>query len=82
MSTPQTDFTVLSDNRYFALNYKGIARVKYWAGIYIGFAKAWFRLWKTLRKKECFYGPFKGEFGHFLTHNLPFLAYLHSRGVK
>lgn len=82
MSAPQTDFTVLSDNRYFARNYKGIARLRYWLGIYIGFAKTWIKLWKTLRRKECYYGPFKGEFGHFLAHNLPFLAYLHSKGVK
>ncbi len=82
MITEHKDFTVLSDNRHFARNYKGIARVKYWISIYIGFTKAWFRLWKTLRKKECYYGPFKGEFGHFLSHNLPFLSYLHSRGVK
>jgi hypothetical protein len=38
--------------------------------------------WKALRTKECYYGPFKGEFGHFLLHNLPFLSRLHARGVK
>lgn len=37
---------------------------------------------KALKYKECFYGPFKGEFGHFLLHNLPFLVHLHKRGVK
>lgn len=37
---------------------------------------------KTLNDKECFYGPFKGEFGHFLLHNLPFLMHLHQQGVK
>ncbi len=36
---------------------------------------------ETLRKKVCYYGPFKGEFGHFLLHNLPFLMHLHSKGV-
>lgn len=36
----------------------------------------------ALKKKECYYGPFKGEFGHFLLHNLPFLTNLHKRGVK
>lgn len=40
------------------------------------------RLKETLLKKECFYGPFKGEFGHFLAHTLPFLTYLHKQGVK
>jgi hypothetical protein len=37
---------------------------------------------RALREKECFYGPFKGEFGHFLLHNLPFLSHLHQQGVK
>jgi hypothetical protein len=36
----------------------------------------------ALEQKECYYGPFKGEFGHFLLHNLPYLTYLHNRGVK
>ncbi|MFT6996422.1 MAG: hypothetical protein ACJAQ4_000163 [Cryomorphaceae bacterium] len=37
---------------------------------------------KTLKEKVCYYGPFKGEFGHFLLHNLPFLMHLHKKGVK
>jgi hypothetical protein len=37
---------------------------------------------KALREKECYYGPFKGEFGHFLLHNLPFLTGLYKKGVK
>lgn len=37
---------------------------------------------ESLRRKECYYGPFKGEFGHFLLHNLPFLSHLHQQGVK
>ncbi len=37
---------------------------------------------KALQNKECYYGPFKGEFGHFLLHNLPFLGHLHQQGVK
>lgn len=36
----------------------------------------------ALKQKECYYGPFKGEFGHFLLHNLPFLVHLHKQGVK
>ena len=36
----------------------------------------------AIKYKECFYGPFKGEFGHFLLHNLPFLMHLHQQGVK
>lgn len=37
---------------------------------------------EALEKKECYYGPFKGEFGHFLLHNLPFLTHLHKQGVR
>lgn len=37
---------------------------------------------KALKDRECYYGPFKGEFGHFLLHNLPFLSHLHQQGVK
>jgi len=37
---------------------------------------------QALKEKACFYGPFKGEFGHFLLHNLPYLMYLHSKGVR
>ncbi len=37
---------------------------------------------EALAQKECYYGPFKGEFGHFLLHNLPFLVHLHQCGVE
>ncbi len=37
---------------------------------------------RALAEKECYYGPFKGEFGHFLLHNLPFLVHLHQCGVR
>lgn len=37
---------------------------------------------RALKEKECYFGPFKGEFGHFLLHNLPFLSHLHNKGVK
>lgn len=37
---------------------------------------------RALQEKECYYGPFKGEFGHFLLHNLPYLTYLYNRGVR
>jgi hypothetical protein len=38
--------------------------------------------YSALRDRECYYGPFKGEFGHFLLHNLPFLSHLHQKSVK
>ena len=37
---------------------------------------------KALRDKECYYGPFKGEFGHLLLHTVPFLMHLHKLGIK
>lgn len=36
---------------------------------------------KALSEKVCYYGPFVGEFGHFLLHNLPFIMHLHHKGV-
>jgi hypothetical protein len=40
------------------------------------------RLFWALYTKEVFIGPFKGEFGNFLGHTLPFLMYLHKHKVK
>ncbi len=37
---------------------------------------------KTLIKRECAFAPFVGEFGHLLSHVLPFLNFLHKMGVK
>ena len=37
---------------------------------------------KALKDKECYYGPFKGEFGHLLLHTVPFLMHLYQKGVK
>lgn len=36
----------------------------------------------TLFHKKCYFGPFTGEFGHLLGHTLPFITFLHSKGVK
>lgn len=44
--------------------------------------RLYFFLWKAKLKKECYIGPFIGEFGNFLLHMLPFLGYLHSKGIK
>lgn len=37
---------------------------------------------RALRRKKCYFGPFTGEFGHLLGHNLPFISYLYSKNVK
>jgi hypothetical protein len=71
-----------SDHEYFAKQYSGFAKWKFNLKIKIGFRQADRKLKEILRAKECWYGPFKGEFGHFLAHNLPFLAWLHRKGVK
>lgn len=37
---------------------------------------------KAIQLKECYVGPFIGEFGNFLLHMLPFISYLHKQDVK
>lgn len=74
----------LSDNRSYARHsgLRGIALIKFWLKIFWGYGQADKRLAETLKLKKCYYGAFKGEFGHFLAHTLPFLAYLHKHGVQ
>jgi len=74
----------LSNNKSYLQenNIRGVAAIKFWARIYLNYMKADLRLSATLRKKKCYYGPFKGEMGHFLAHTLPFLMYLHKQGVE
>lgn len=74
----------LSDNRGYAVenDLKGIPLLKFWMKIFMNYRKADKRLAETLKAKVCYYGPFKGEFGHFLAHTLPFLMYLHKNGVE
>lgn len=75
---------LFSDNKAYAYasKLKGIGLLKFWISIYKGYAKANKQLKETINKGICYYGPFKGEFGHFTAHTLPFLMYLHKRGVK
>lgn len=74
----------LSDNKTFAKQseLKGLEWIKFWFKIYLGYWKANRKLSETFKKKKCYYGPFKGEYGHFTAHTLPFLMYLHKNGVK
>lgn len=74
----------LSDVNGYIIGHKlsGWPLLSFRIKIVTGNCKAYLRLWMTLLLKRCYYGPFKGEFGHFLAHTLPFLAYLHRRGVK
>lgn len=72
-----------SDNESYARQnrIKGLNYLKFKLKIKKGFSDAEKRLADTLKQKKCFYGPFKGEFGHFTAHTLPFLSYLHKHGV-
>ena len=50
--------------------------------IYYNYIKIFILLIATLVRKECYFGPFVGEFGHLLSHVLPFISYLNRKGVK
>lgn len=67
---------------YGKKNFPFTKRIRFYRRARMGYRLADRLLKQSLQKKECFFGPFKGEFGHFLGHNLPFLSYLHSQGVK
>ncbi len=69
-------------NKTYYTDYKGIHFLRFRFKIFRGYCRANLQLAMALLTKKCYYGPFKGEFGHFLGHNLPFLSYLYSRGVK
>jgi len=62
------------------LNWKGTLHY-YWkvCGHLIHLKRFYIR---AIKEKECYYGPFVGEFGHFLLHNLPFLVHLKKKDVK
>ncbi|GAB4413765.1 MAG: hypothetical protein OHK0039_20990 [Bacteroidia bacterium] len=57
------------------------ARLRFWWQVFRGYRQADRLMQQTLRDKVCYYGPFKGEFGNFLSYVLPFLSYLHRQGV-
>lgn len=61
---------------------KGLGLLKYRFRVWLEYRKAEKRLKESIAKGKCYYGPFKGEFGHFTAHTLPFLMYLHKHGVK
>jgi hypothetical protein len=73
----------LSDNHTYARHFtKGLGTIKFWLRIYWNYFLAKRRLRQTIKKGSCYYGPFKGEFGHMTAHTAPFLMYLHHKGVK
>lgn len=73
-----------SDNNWYVrkARLRLLQRWVFWLKVWGGYVLADIRFLRTNLKKECYYGSFKGEFGHFLAHTLPFLMYLHSRSVR
>lgn len=65
---------------YRGLNIFG--KIKFTKILLVAYCKVNLFHFKALLKKECYIGPFIGEFGNFLLHILPYLSYLHSKGVK
>ena len=63
-------------------NLKGVSKLKFKARVLLEEKRARAMIRRAIQKKECCLGPFKGEFGHFLAHVLPFVMYLHKKGVK
>ncbi|HKL03377.1 MAG TPA: hypothetical protein VJ911_06860 [Cryomorphaceae bacterium] len=62
------------------LNWKGRLEYGFRVRRHIGILNRFYR--SAIRNGECYYGPFKGEFGHFLLHNLPFLFHLYEKKVR
>ncbi len=84
--SPREEFLISTDGASTVaygmqgLNWKG--KLHYRLIIWQSYRKIKSFYKNALQQKECYYGPFKGEFGHFLLHNLPFLVHLHKKGVK
>jgi hypothetical protein len=57
-------------------------KISHYTYLCIGFTKAYFLLLRSILQKKCYFGPFVGEFGHLLSHIVPFISYLHSKGIK
>jgi len=75
----------ISSNRMFARRklQGGIpAKAAFWRKIYMGYSGAEEMLQAARKAGGCYYGPFKGEFGNFLSYVLPFLSYLHKEGIE
>ncbi len=58
------------------------ARLRYEKSRTKNYIRAYWLFLMSLYHKECYFGPFVGEFGHLLSHIVPFISYLHSKGVK
>ena len=75
----------ISSNRTFVrkkLEGGMLAKISFWRKVYQGYSEAQALMDASIKAGECYYGPFKGEFGNFLSYVLPFISYLHKQGVK
>lgn len=59
-----------------------LSQIKYEVTKWYYFKKSNTLINKAISDGECYIGPFVGEFGHLLSHIVPFVGYLHSKGVK
>jgi hypothetical protein len=67
------------------LKQNGVSRlnaIRFWLKIGMYWLLSCGKLTVALLTKKAYVGPFKGEFGNFLGHVLPFISFLHKRGVK
>lgn len=62
------------------LNWKG--RIKFRGILFMNNLKLEFIYKQAIEKRECYVGPFWGEFGNFLLHFLPFVMHLYQNGIK
>lgn len=76
----ESNQATLPEKGYRGLNFFG--KIKFY-GILKENNKILEKFYKeALIKKECYIGPFIGEFGNFLLHLLPFISHLNEKGVK
>jgi hypothetical protein len=73
------------DKTYASKGFKGLniaGKAKFMSILWTRTRKMYSFNIKAISAKECYIGPFWGEFGNFLLHYLPYISYLHRHGVK
>ena len=73
---------IFTDYHKYANEYTGIKKYRFYFKIFRGYMRAYWKMFLTRIKGECYIGPFIGEFGNFLSFILPYLNYLHSKNIK
>ena len=78
-------YTFENEATYAAKGYRGLnikGKIKFFYILMSNDLKLQQFMANALKKKECYIGPFIGEFGNFLLHMLPFIGFLHESGIK